>query len=172
MVKYLRCKHVCYNCNYNLNFVFNYVYFNRLTLVRWGDLGILCHLERSRKNQGRDPPKHAETEYVGQKYVHQVDHCSQWSAGCARENDDHPGQAARRWANTWLSYFVCEVRKVDGAFCPEKTLLPLVMGIQGLLNSQGVSVDFLNAVEFEKLRSVLDAEMKAISAKGIGLVRA
>ncbi len=65
--------------------------------------------------------------------------------------------------NTWLSYFVCEVRKVDGAFYPAKTLLALVMGIQGWLKSQGVSVDFLNAVEFERLRSVLDAEMKAIS---------
>ncbi len=33
-------------------------------------------------------------------------------------------------------------------------------------------MDFLNAVEFERLRSVLAAEMKAISAKGIiGLVR-
>ncbi len=74
--------------------------------------------------------------------------------------------------NTCLSSFVCEVRKVDGAFYPSKTLLALVMGIQGWLKSQGVSVDFLNAVEFERLRSVLDAKMKAISAKGIGLVRA
>lgn len=73
--------------------------------------------------------------------------------------------------NTWISYFVCEVRKVDGDFYPAKSLLSLVMGIQGWLKSQGKIVDFLNSIQFERLRCVLDAEMKSVSQKGIGIDR-
>lgn len=70
--------------------------------------------------------------------------------------------------NKWLGFFVCEVRKVDGSQYPAKTLLSLLMGIQGYLKSVGVAVDILNSPEFEYLRTVLDSEMKKVSSQGVG----
>ena len=73
--------------------------------------------------------------------------------------------------NRFLSFFVCEVRKVNGSLYPAKTILSLVMGIQGYLRSKGILIDILNSTEYEKLRSVLDVEMKRITEQGVGIDR-
>lgn len=71
--------------------------------------------------------------------------------------------------NKFMSYFICETRKVDGNLYPAKTLLSLVMGLQGYLKSKGVIINILNSPDFENTRAVLDLEMKRITQEGVGV---
>lgn len=72
----------------------------------------------------------------------------------------------------WLSKFVLEVRKENGAEYPPKTVLSLVMGIQSYLRIDVKrNVDLLNSDIFSKCRQVLDGEMKRLSSKGLGSQR-
>ncbi len=70
--------------------------------------------------------------------------------------------------NYWLSKFIVEVRKENLEEYPPNSLLSMLMGLQGYLRLQGRTVDFLNDPEYDRIKQVLDAEMKRLTAKGTG----
>jgi hypothetical protein len=84
-------------------------------------------------------------------------------------------QMAKREMGHWLSKFVVEVRMQEpvGEEYPAKSLLSLVMGIQAELNfTHDLGLAFLKDPEFNRFREILDAEMKRVTAKGIGTTTA
>lgn len=69
----------------------------------------------------------------------------------------------------WICKFVLEVRKENKKEYPPKSLLSLSMGIQGHIRTTAKkSINFLQDKEFEEFRQTLDAEMKRLSAQGLG----
>ena len=72
----------------------------------------------------------------------------------------------------WLTRFVLEVRKKNGAEYSPNTLHHLCTGIMRFLRWNGwPSVDFFADTEFMDFRAVLDGEMKRLQAKGVGSKR-
>lgn len=70
----------------------------------------------------------------------------------------------------WLSKFVLEVRKEDCTEYPPKTLLSLLMGLQSHITTETKrKVDVLNSAEFFSFKQVLDAELKRLAQKGLGI---
>ena len=76
-----------------------------------------------------------------------------------------------RQLDYWISCFIVEVRRKDGSNYIGETLYNMVCGLQRHLWSirPDFTVDFLSGVEFRGLRGVLDAKMKDLKQKGIGI---
>lgn len=70
-----------------------------------------------------------------------------------------------------LSYFVAEVRNQSGEEYRPSTLYELVVAIQHHLRKTGRLVSVLDDDAFEGMRRVLDAKMKELSSRGIGIDR-
>ena len=69
----------------------------------------------------------------------------------------------------WLTRFVLEVRKKNGAEYSPDTLHHLCCGIMRFLRWNGwPSIDFFVDAEFMDFRSILDGEMKRLQAQGVG----
>ena len=69
----------------------------------------------------------------------------------------------------WMSRFVLEVRKKDGAPYPPNSVYHIVCGIMRFIRLNGKpEVDFFRDQDFAEFRGVLDAEMKRLKASGIG----
>ena len=73
--------------------------------------------------------------------------------------------------NYWLSKFVVEVRKKKdpGTFYPPNTLYQLCCGIQRYMRDNGrPELNFFTDTSFKHFQDCLDAEMKRLTAMGIG----
>ncbi|PFX15305.1 Zinc finger MYM-type protein 3 [Stylophora pistillata] len=73
--------------------------------------------------------------------------------------------------NYWLSKFVVEVRKKKdpGTFYPPNTLYQLCCGLQRYMRDNGrPELNFFTDTSFKHFQDCLDAEMKRLTAMGIG----
>ena len=73
--------------------------------------------------------------------------------------------------NYWLSKFVVEVRKKKnpGSFYPPNTLYQLCCGLQRYMRDNGrPELNFFTDTSFKHFQDCLDAEMKRLTAMGIG----
>ena len=69
----------------------------------------------------------------------------------------------------WMTFFVLEVRKQNSMEYPPATLLHICSGIQRYLRSAHLpNLDILSDSAFSNFRRTLDAEMKRLTAKGLG----
>ena len=71
--------------------------------------------------------------------------------------------------NDLLCYFVAEVRNKSGEEYRPNTLYELVVAIQHYIRQSGKFVSFLDDKCFEGMRKVVDAKMKELSSKGLGI---
>ena len=62
----------------------------------------------------------------------------------------------------WMSKFILEVRKADGALYPPNSLHQIICGIQRYVRKHQPAVNFLKDAEFAGLRRTLDSEMKRL----------
>ena len=69
----------------------------------------------------------------------------------------------------WMERFVLEIRKTNGEEYQPNTLYHIVCGIMRYVRMNlKAGVDFFKDAEFAELRTVIDAEMKRLQAKGLG----
>ena len=69
----------------------------------------------------------------------------------------------------WMTFFVLEVRKQNSMEYPPATLLHICSGIQRYLRSAHLpNLDIFSDSAFSNFRRTLDAEMKRLTAKGLG----
>lgn len=73
--------------------------------------------------------------------------------------------------DTALCFFLGEVRTVSGKEYQPKTLYEIIIAIQHFLRYSDRNVNFLNDPAFNKMKRVLDAKMKELSKKGLGINR-
>ena len=73
----------------------------------------------------------------------------------------------------WMSFFVMEARRQDGACYPPNSLLNIVAGVQRYLRNvpQFADVAFFQkkSSPFSRLRKALDCRMKELTSAGIGV---
>lgn len=70
-----------------------------------------------------------------------------------------------------LSYFVAEVRNKAGGDYKPNTLYEIVVAIQYHLRQSGRTINMLEDKSFDGMRRVLDAKMKELSSRGMGIER-
>ena len=69
----------------------------------------------------------------------------------------------------WLTRFILEVRKKDGAEYPPNTLYHFCCGMMRFLRWNGLpSINFFTDAAFAEFRCTLDREMKCLQAQGVG----
>ena len=98
-----------------------------------------------------------------------------WSAG---RRDAYPN-AFSKWPvhflianhmqlDHWLSKFVVETRRSDGALYPPNTLYAICCGLLRAVRESRPQINFLKDPEFSGFRKTLDGEMKRLRATGLG----
>ncbi len=70
-----------------------------------------------------------------------------------------------------LSFCIGEVRNQSGQEYQPKTLYEMLIAIQHYFRYNGRNVNFLDDPQFSTIKRVLDAKMKELSQKGIGINR-
>ena len=70
----------------------------------------------------------------------------------------------------WMSHFILEARQKDGKPYPPNILHQLVCGIIRYVRELKPDINFFKDKEFAGLCCTLDAEMKSLSAQGLGTV--
>ncbi|XP_062586115.1 uncharacterized protein LOC134247754 [Saccostrea cucullata] len=70
-----------------------------------------------------------------------------------------------------MQFFIAEVHNKSGGEYHPNTLYEIVISIQHFLRASGRFVSFLDDTDFVNMRSVLDAKMKELSRRGIGINR-
>jgi len=69
----------------------------------------------------------------------------------------------------WMERFTLEIRKANGEEYQPNTLYHIICGIMRYVRMNlKAGIDFFKDAEFAGLRTVLDAEMKRLQAKGLG----
>ena len=68
----------------------------------------------------------------------------------------------------WLSKFVVETRRSDGALYPPNTLYAICCGLLRAVRELRPQINFLKDPEFSGFRKTLDGEMKRLRATGLG----
>ena len=68
----------------------------------------------------------------------------------------------------WLSKFVVETRRSDGALYPPNTLYAICCGLLRAVRESRPQINFLKDPEFSGFRKTLDGEMKRLRATGLG----
>ena len=92
-------------------------------------------------------------------------------AKCDAEKPPRLEEMSHQQLDYWISCFIMEAKKKDGSDYIGETLHNMVCGLQRHLRlvRPDFSVDFLSGTEFRGLCGVLDAKMKGLKQKGIGV---
>ena len=97
----------------------------------------------------------------------------EWSAHRRMANpSDWPAHLLimNQWdMNRWLSRFVVEIRRRDGKEYPPNTLHQICCGILRYVREVKPELDIFRDAEFASFRTTLDAEMKRLKARGVGV---